>query len=82
MKEEYLHHLWETKRLPVNHLKLVDGNPLEILSYGTLNRDTGPDFFNAKIKLEHLYWSGNVEMHLKASDWYVHGMIKMIPTTT
>lgn len=73
MKEEYLHHLWETKRLPVNHLKLVDGNPLEILSYGTLNRDTGPDFFNAKIKLEHLYWSGNVEMHLKASDWYVHG---------
>lgn len=73
MKEEYLHYLWESKRLPVHKLKLVDGTPLEILNFGTLNHDTGPDFFNAKLRWEELVWSGNVEMHINASDWYSHG---------
>ncbi|SFT88178.1 Protein of unknown function [Lishizhenia tianjinensis] len=73
MKEEYIHYVWESKRLPVQKLVLVDGNPLEILEFGQLNHDTGPDFFNAKLRLEELIWSGNVEMHVNSSDWYKHG---------
>ncbi|MDX1445943.1 DUF2851 family protein [Lishizhenia sp.] len=73
MKEQYLHYLWESKRLPLQKLTLVDGGPLIILDFGKLNHDTGPDIFNAKLYLEELTWSGNVEMHVNSSDWYKHG---------
>ena len=72
MKEEYLHYLWKLKRLPLNNLKTVNNESLEIIDSGWLNNDTGPDFFNGKIRLNNMTWSGNIELHINASDWYKH----------
>ncbi len=53
-------------------IETPDGQPLDILHPGLRNYDAGPDFFNAKVKLDGIVWAGNVEMHVKASDWYRH----------
>lgn len=73
MTEQYLHLLWRTKRLPMHLLKTTDGKPVRILHIGTYNTASGPDFFNGKIEIDGLVHSGNIEMHLKSSDWYAHG---------
>lgn len=74
MKEEYLHYLWRLKRLNFNHLKLINHNqsPISIKETGWYNSDAGPDFFNGTVIYEGIKWSGNIEFHVKSSDWYVH----------
>ncbi len=72
MKEEFLHYLWKTKNVPGNNLSLTDGRKIKINSYGQHNYDSGPDFSNASIKLDGIDWIGNIEMHIKSSDWYAH----------
>lgn len=72
MKEEYLHYLWKLKRLPLEILKTTDQQPIEIIDTGWLNSDTGPDFFNGKVRLNNMTWSGNIELHIYSSDWYKH----------
>lgn len=54
-------------------LFLTGGENLEILSPGRLNTDAGPDFQNARVKIGATEWVGNVEIHVKASDWFRHG---------
>lgn len=71
MKEEFLHHLWKYG-LYSKPLKLVSGENVEVISPGEHNMDAGPDFFNAKIKIGETIWAGNVEIHIKGSDWYKH----------
>jgi hypothetical protein len=72
MKEELLWYLWKFK-LFNNNLHLKSGEKLTILKPGIQNHDSGPDFFNALIKINETTWAGNVEMHVKSSDWYLHG---------
>jgi hypothetical protein len=48
------------------------GKPLEIIDPGAYNPNAGPDFFNAKIKIDGRLWAGNIEIHTAASDWYRH----------
>jgi hypothetical protein len=45
---------------------------LVIVNSGQYLQKAGPDFFNAQIILENQKWAGNVEIHLKSSDWYLH----------
>lgn len=71
--EKLLYYAWKYKLFPLKPLKTTDGQPLEILDPGTLNRNAGPDFFNAKIKIGDTTWVGNIEIHDKAGDWYAHG---------
>lgn len=73
MKEEYLHFLWSHKLLPFHKLQLVSGETVHIIEPGWLNTDSGPDFFSGKIKLDGITWTGNIEFHVNASDWYKHG---------
>lgn len=58
--------------MPLHTLLTTDGKEVEVVDPGTHNRDQGPDFTNAKIRIGGVLWAGNVEMHLKSSDWYKH----------
>lgn len=71
--EELMQYVWRHRLWPAHGLHTVDGRPVDIIDPGTLNRDAGPDFFNAKIRLGGQVWSGNVEIHVRASDWRRHG---------
>lgn len=73
MNENYLHFLWKNKRLPLTNLHTIDGKKVEILHIGIHNLDSGPDFFNGQIVLDEIRHSGNIEMHVKSSDWNLHG---------
>jgi hypothetical protein len=73
MQEDYLHYLWKTKRLPISSLQLVSKKSIHIIDFGAYNQhENGPDFLFAKIEMDGLFWYGNVEVHLKSSDWYRH----------
>jgi hypothetical protein len=72
MKEDFLHHLWKFKLYNKHSLKTTDGETVEIIQAGQHNTDAGPDFFNAKVKVGETLWAGNVEIHLKSSDWKKH----------
>lgn len=70
--EKLYQYLWKHRMLG-RKLYLEDGAQLEILSPGRLNCDAGPDFSNARIRIGDTEWAGNVEIHVRASDWYRHG---------
>ena len=71
--EQLLHYVWKHKLFPLTQLTTDIHQEVEIIDPGLHNRNAGPDFFNAKIKIGGTLWVGNVEIHDKASDWYVHG---------
>ena len=72
MKEDFLHYLWKFKKFNVLNLKTVNNEEITIVNVGQYLELAGPDFFNAQIVIGTQKWAGNVEIHLKSSDWYVH----------
>lgn len=54
-------------------LQTTSGQPVEVIDPGLPNTNAGPDFFNAKLKIDGTLWVGNVEIHTQASDWLSHG---------
>lgn len=58
--------------MQTSDLCTTNSEPVSIVDFGTHNVLEGPDFFNAKIKIDGQLWAGNVEMHIKTSDWYAH----------
>ena len=71
--ERLLHYCWKHKIFPLTTLWTTDGQALEIIDVGLQNTDAGPDFFNAKVKIDDVLWIGNVEIHDRTSDWFLHG---------
>ncbi|TDE06169.1 DUF2851 family protein [Flavobacterium hiemivividum] len=72
MKEDFLHYLWKFKKFDTLNLKTSNEEEIIIVNVGEYLELAGPDFFNAKITIDDQMWAGNVEIHLKSSDWYVH----------
>ncbi|NOY95055.1 MAG: DUF2851 family protein [Chlorobi bacterium] len=72
MPEEFLQYIWENRLFPQSGLQTTDGEKIEIVDVGRRNIDSGPDFFNAKIRIGKTLWAGNVEIHKTASDWGKH----------
>ncbi len=72
MKEDLLHFIWKYKKLPLTGMVTSNKEPLRIKAVGAHNHLAGPDFFNAQIVIGAQLWAGNVEIHLKSSDWYAH----------
>ncbi len=72
MKENLLHFVWKLKLFSTVQLKSTNGDIIEIISAGTANLNSGPDFLNAKLVINNQLWVGNVEIHVNSSDWYLH----------
>ena len=72
MQEDFLHYLWKLKKFDFGKAKTTNNSNLSILDVGSHNHNSGPDFFNAKIEIDNQLWAGNVEIHIKSSDWYLH----------
>lgn len=72
MQEDFLHFIWKHKKFKAINLKTETDEDVSILSVGQHNLNSGPDFFNAKLKIGKQLWAGNVEIHIKSSDWFLH----------
>lgn len=70
--EQLLHYVWKHKIFPLTELHTTDNLPVEVLDPGLQNTGSGPDFFNAKLKINGTLWVGNVEIHSLSSAWFQH----------
>lgn len=67
-----MQYLWKHRLWPQERLRTTDGRAVRIIDPGLHNTNSGPDFFNAKISIGGHLWAGDVEIHVKASDWHRH----------
>ncbi|MBQ7632390.1 MAG: DUF2851 family protein [Paludibacteraceae bacterium] len=72
MPEIVLHYIWEKCLWAGFEQQTTDGKPVEILSVGEHNRDAGPDYSHARIRIDGKEWVGNIEIHVCSSDWFKH----------
>lgn len=72
MNEEILQYIWNFKQFKDFDFLSADGKKIEILDFGEWNRNAGPDFLFAKIRIDGIIFAGNIEIHTKASDWIFH----------
>ena len=70
--ERLLQYVWKYRLFSTVDLQTTEGLSLTVIDPGITNTGAGPDFFNAKIQINGMYWVGNVEIHRKASDWKAH----------
>ena len=72
MKEEFLYYIWQYKLFSKRDLCTTENQQITILKSGIHNKNSGPDFLNSQVNVDDQLWAGNVEMHVKSSDWYLH----------
>jgi len=72
MTEDFLHYLWRFRQLKPDPWYSKDGSCIEVLHPGYLNSNSGPDFEQARIKINGQLWVGSVEIHIRSSDWNRH----------
>ncbi|MGB1270399.1 MAG: DUF2851 family protein, partial [Flavobacteriaceae bacterium] len=72
MQEDFLHFIWQYQKFKTVNLTTVCGKSIQVIAVGTHNFNSGPDFFNSKVRIGNQLWVGNVELHINASDWYMH----------
>lgn len=70
--EKLMQYIWQHRLWNTAEMSTVDGRHIRIIDPGTINTDSGPDFFNAKIEIDGKLWAGNVEIHTRATDWKRH----------
>ncbi len=72
MNEALLQTIWKYKLLGQAEFTGTKNEIIQVVSIGDHNQDAGPDFFNSKIKINDVLLAGNVEIHIKTSDWLKH----------
>ncbi len=72
VQEDFLHYIWKHKKFNKVDLKSVNNELIQIITSGEHNTNSGPDFFNAQLRIGDQLWAGNVEVHVKSSDWFLH----------
>lgn len=72
VSEKFLHHVWKFGWFSTENLRTDTGQKIEILHPGVHNHNAGPDFMNARVRIDETLWWGNVEIHIRASDWHRH----------
>ncbi len=71
--EDLLHYVWKTRNFNQTNLSGTDGESILVIDQGRHNFDSGPDFLEAHIRINDKLWIGQVEMHVRSSDWHKHG---------
>ncbi len=72
MTERLLQFIWQFQYFNTRNLITTNNEPLQVFESGTYNTNQGPDFLNARIKTAGATWAGHIEMHIHASDWFLH----------
>ena len=72
MREDLLQYIWCDGKLTPEALYSTGGDSISIVHPGNLNSLSGPDFLNARLLINSQEWAGNIEIHIRSSDWYVH----------
>ena len=72
MNESFLHYLWQHQYFDQQNLCTSDGRKLVVLFPGFHNANSGPDFFQCRIRIGEMEWVGAVEIHLKSSHFLHH----------
>ena len=72
INEAFLQFIWKFQLFNFSSLKCSEGLPLLILHRGVHNHNSGPDFLNVKLRVNQMLWTGDVEVHVKSSDWIAH----------
>ncbi|GEM65305.1 hypothetical protein SF1_32870 [Sphingobacterium faecium NBRC 15299] len=71
--EDLLQFIWKLRLFQTDQLKTVHGDPIHVVQVGEQNNNAGPDFLFSKIRIGREEWSGSVEIHVRSSDWFLHG---------
>lgn len=71
--ERLLQRIWRDGEFDQAQARTADGRTVRILYPGKWNGLGGPDFLNARLEIDGLPLTGDVELHLRASDWQAHG---------
>ncbi|MGJ8667703.1 MAG: DUF2851 family protein [Patiriisocius sp.] len=72
MKEDFLHYVWKFQKFNTKQLTTTSGEAIHVVKVGMHNNNSGPDFFNGQVVIAGQKWAGNIEIHLKSSDWFAH----------
>ena len=72
-RETVMQQAWRYQLWGKSHIKTCQGKTVEIVDAGKFNTGAGPDFKDARIRVDGKIWAGNIEIHRMASDWYRHG---------
>jgi hypothetical protein len=72
MTEDFLYFLWQFQQFEKADLKTTTNEVVQVLAIGRQNYDAGPDFSQSRLLIDGIEWAGNVEMHIRASDWHLH----------
>ena len=72
MTEAFLQYVWRHQLMSSDRLFTTNNEEISVIKIGTFNSDAGPDFLNAKIKIGDTVWAGDVEIHIKSSNWNQH----------
>ena len=72
MQETLLHYIWQFRQHNSLCLITQDNQPLQVLKAGIHNAHAGPDFENARLRINETEWAGQVEIHVQSSDWNKH----------
>lgn len=72
INEEFLHFVWKFQLFDFSNLQSTTQNAIQVVNAGLHNQNSGPDFLNARIRIDDILWCGDVELHVNSSDWYAH----------
>lgn len=72
MNEAFLHYIWQFQYFDKKELLTSEGEPITISNPGYRNTHSGPDFYDAKLRIGFIEWAGSVEIHIQASGWREH----------
>lgn len=71
-REELLQFIWEQRLFDAKGLMTMEGEPVDVLRSGRLHGHSGPDLVDAEVRIGGQRWVGNIEVHVRSSEWYAH----------